>query len=86
MVGVQTIIGDPGYICEGNQSAIIGNKIRITSRIKSVKIKDAEGTTSFKNLDKPGDSLKFDPALLVLPKKVVNRQRHWPIGAIVQIV
>ena len=30
--------------------------------IKSVKIKDAEGTTSFKNLDKPGDSLKFDDA------------------------
>ncbi|MBN2020450.1 MAG: HEAT repeat domain-containing protein [Sedimentisphaerales bacterium] len=30
--------------------------------IKSLKIKDAEGTVSYKNLDKPGDSKKFEDA------------------------
>src|SRR6476619_4028996 len=36
IVGVQTILAKSAYICEGSQSAIIGNAIRITSRIRSV--------------------------------------------------
>ena len=36
IVGVQTILAKPAYICEGSHSAMIGKAIRITSRIRSV--------------------------------------------------